>query len=52
VFRTEQIIPDLAEECVLVDMDPEQEARRRDPRNAYDEDEPGHGASRVQCQTQ
>lgn len=47
--RTEQMIPDSAEECVLVDMDPEAEARRRDYRSACDEDEPGHGTSRVQC---
>lgn len=46
------MIPDNAEECVLEDMDPEQEARRRDYRNAYDEDEVGsHVPNRVQCAT-
>lgn len=41
-----------AEECMLIDMDPEQEARRRSHKNAYDEDdEGGPGANRVQCAT-
>jgi DnaJ family protein A protein 1 len=45
------MIPDGAEECLLVELDPEQEARRREYKNAYDEDEAGHGPSRVQCAT-
>lgn len=45
------MIPDSAEECLLVDLDNEQEARRREYKNAYDEDEAGHGPSRVQCAT-
>ncbi|KAJ4436678.1 dnaJ homolog subfamily A member 1 [Periplaneta americana] len=49
--RPETMIPDSAEECLLVDLDPEQEARRREYKNAYDEDEAGHGPSRVQCAT-
>ncbi|XP_063230348.1 dnaJ homolog subfamily A member 1 [Bacillus rossius redtenbacheri] len=49
--RPEVMIPDNAEECMLVELDPEQEGRRRNYRNAYDEDEPGHGQSRVQCAT-
>lgn len=49
--RPETMIPDGAEECLLVDLDPEQEARRREYKNAYDEDEAGHGPSRVQCAT-
>uniref|UniRef100_A0A6M2DKK9 Putative dnaj c chaperone protein n=1 Tax=Xenopsylla cheopis TaxID=163159 RepID=A0A6M2DKK9_XENCH len=45
-------IPPGAEECMLIDMDPEQEARRRNHKNAYDEDdEGGPGANRVQCAT-
>ncbi|XP_012274281.1 dnaJ homolog subfamily A member 1 [Orussus abietinus] len=47
--REEVIIPDGAEECYLTDLDPEQEARRRDTRQAYEEDE--GGPSRVQCAT-
>jgi hypothetical protein len=50
-FRPETMIPDSAEECLLVDLDNEQEARRREYKNAYDEDEAGHGPSRVQCAT-
>lgn len=47
--REEVIIPEGAEECILTDLDPEQEARRRgDQRQAYEEDE---GAPRVQCAT-
>ncbi|CAK9820616.1 DnaJ homolog subfamily A member 1 [Anthophora plagiata] len=42
------IIPEGAEECSLTDFDPEQETRRRDQRQAYEEDE---GPSRVQCAT-
>lgn len=49
--RPETMIPDSAEECLLVELDPEQEARRREYKNAYDEDEAGHGPSRVQCAT-
>lgn len=47
--REEVIVPEGAEECSLVDLDPEQEARRRDQRQAYEEDE--GGPSRVQCAT-
>lgn len=47
--REEVAIPDGAEECILTDLDPEQEARRRDTRQAYEEDE--GGPSRVQCAT-
>ncbi|XP_075231664.1 dnaJ heat shock protein family (Hsp40) member A4-like [Lycorma delicatula] len=50
--RSGQMVPDNAEECELEDMDPEQEARRQEYRNVYDEDEPGsHGPNRVQCAT-
>ncbi|XP_049798007.1 dnaJ homolog subfamily A member 1 [Schistocerca nitens] len=49
--RPESMIPDGAEECLLMDMDPDQEARRREYKNAYDEDESGTGPSRVQCAT-
>ena len=48
--REEVMIPDNAEECMLTDLDPEQEARRKDTRQAYEEDE--GGPSRVQCATQ
>ncbi|XP_043470874.1 dnaJ homolog subfamily A member 1 [Leptopilina heterotoma] len=48
--REQVLIPDEAEECVLADLDPEQESRRRDTRAAYEEDE--GGPSRVQCATQ
>lgn len=49
--RTELMIPDHAEECVLVPFDPEEEARRRQHKNVYDEDdEHGHG-QKVQCAT-
>jgi hypothetical protein len=51
ISRPETMIPDSAEECLLVELDPEQEARRREYKNAYDEDEAGHGPSRVQCAT-
>lgn len=47
--REEVIVPDGAEECLLTDLDPEQEQRRRDTRQAYEEDE--GGPSRVQCAT-
>lgn len=50
--RTECMIPDHAEEVILVDFDPEQEARKRHHRNAYDEDDEMHGpGQRVQCAT-
>lgn len=47
--REEVMIPDGAEDCVLMDLDPEQESRRKDQRQAYEEDE--GGPSRVQCAT-
>ncbi|XP_012260458.2 dnaJ homolog subfamily A member 1 [Athalia rosae] len=47
--REEVMIPDGAEECLLTDLDPEQESRRRNTRQAYEEDE--GGPSRVQCAT-
>ncbi|CAG9854684.1 unnamed protein product [Phyllotreta striolata] len=50
--REESMIPDTAEEVVLVDFDPENEARRRSHKNAYDEDDEMHGqGQRVQCAT-
>lgn len=50
--REEVMIPDSAEECILDDFDPEQEARRRQHKNAYDEDDEMHGpGQRVQCAT-
>lgn len=45
--RVTVIVPDGAEECNLVDLDPEQESRRRDTRQAYEEDD--SGPQRVQC---
>lgn len=48
--RPEIMIPDTAEECTLVPMDPEQEARRRHQKNAYDEDDDRRGPG-VQCAT-
>lgn len=53
-FRTEQITPDGAEECTLMDFDADAESRRRHTHhsgNAYDEDDSPHGANRVQCAT-
>ncbi|XP_046436619.1 dnaJ homolog subfamily A member 1 isoform X2 [Neodiprion pinetum] len=47
--REEVMIPDGAEECMLTDLDPEQESRRRNTRQVYEEDE--GGPSRVQCAT-
>lgn len=47
-------IPELAEECMLMDLDPEQESRRRRANHgpAYEEDdEHGPGMNRVQCAT-
>ncbi|XP_023029781.1 dnaJ heat shock protein family (Hsp40) member A4-like [Leptinotarsa decemlineata] len=50
--RQEFMIPDHAEEVELVDFDPEQEARKRQHRNAYEEDDEMHGpGQRVQCAT-
>ncbi|XP_013794664.1 dnaJ homolog subfamily A member 1-like [Limulus polyphemus] len=52
--RTECIVPDNSEEVVLVDLDPEQEARRQyRHRQAYEEDDDHnhHRAGGVQCQT-
>lgn len=53
--RPECMIPDNAEEVVLLDLDPEQEARRqrqRQHREAYDEDDDHfHPRGGVQCQT-
>lgn len=49
--RTEIMIPDQAEECLLEPFDPEEEARRRHQKNVYDEDDDhGHG-QKVQCAT-
>ncbi|CAF4815737.1 unnamed protein product [Pieris macdunnoughi] len=45
-------IPELAEECQLAELDPEQEMRRRrQQHNTYDEEEDGPGMNRVQCAT-
>ncbi|CAG9133104.1 mitochondrial protein import protein MAS5 [Plutella xylostella] len=46
-------IPELAEECTLMELDPEQESRRRRAANgpAYEEDEDHPGMNRVQCAT-
>ncbi|KAL1505739.1 hypothetical protein ABEB36_005233 [Hypothenemus hampei] len=50
--REECMIPDNAEECILEDFDPEQESRRRQQKNVYDEDDEMHGpGQRVQCAT-
>lgn len=53
-FRPEVIIPDDAEECTLLPMDPNADARRQDSRNAYDEDEAhdGQGFRTMQCASQ
>lgn len=49
--REEVMIPDTADECILEDFDPEQEARKRQ-HNVYDEDDEMHGpGQRVQCAT-
>lgn len=53
IRRSESIIPENAEECTLIEMDPEDSRRRGASHhhgNAYEEDE-GPGASRVQCAT-
>lgn len=46
-------IPELAEECMLMDLDPEQESRRRRAAqgHAYEEDDDHPGVNRVQCAT-
>lgn len=44
-------IPDNAEECILTPMDPEQEARRRHHKNAYEEDDDPRRGPGVQCAT-
>lgn len=50
--REEIMIPDTAEEVMLVEFDPEEEARRRHHKNAYEEDDEMHGpGQRVQCAT-
>lgn len=51
--REEIMIPDSAEEVMLQDLDPEQEARRqRQQREAYEEDDDHfHPRGGVQCQT-
>ncbi|OAD57368.1 DnaJ like protein subfamily A member 1 [Eufriesea mexicana] len=47
--REEVIIPEGAEGCNLVDLDQDQETRRREQRQAYDEDE--GNSTGVQCAT-
>lgn len=48
--KTEVIIPDDAEECVLADYDPEMHARQSKHQEVYDSDEEGPpGGQRVQC---
>ena len=47
--RQIEIVPDGAEECTLMDLDPDHDSRRRDMHTEYDEDE--SGPSRVQCAT-
>lgn len=53
--RPELMVPDQAEECILMPFDSEQEARRRQQqqREAYDEDEEGGGpgGQKIQCAT-
>ncbi|GBP59469.1 DnaJ homolog subfamily A member 1 [Eumeta japonica] len=46
-------IPELAEECTLMDLDPDQENRRRRGAHgqAYEEDDDQPGMNRVQCAT-
>lgn len=46
--RPQQTIPSNTEECLLIDMDPESEARRREYRSDDDE---SAGMPRVQCAT-
>lgn len=50
--RPEIMISDQAEEVELLPFDPEHEARAHRHKNAYDEDDDGHGpGQRVQCST-
>lgn len=52
--RPEIMIPDQAEECILLPFDlDKQDSRRRTNRNAYEEDDEMHGpgGQRVQCAT-
>ncbi|CAH1175569.1 unnamed protein product [Phaedon cochleariae] len=50
--RQECMIPDTAEEVTLVEFDPEKEARKRQHRQAYEEDDEMQGSGqRVQCAT-
>lgn len=50
--RNEIIVPDNAEEALLVEFDPEEEAKRRHMKNAYNEDDDMNGpGQRVQCAT-
>ncbi|CAG0895753.1 unnamed protein product [Darwinula stevensoni] len=50
--RPEELIPDAAEECTMVDLDPDQEARRQHYKNVYDEDEEQmHGQPHVNGKT-
>ncbi|KPJ08865.1 DnaJ-like subfamily A member 1 [Papilio machaon] len=45
-------IPEMAEECQLIELDPEQENRRRRAHHAaYEEDDDHPGMNRVQCAT-
>ena len=47
------IISDQAEEAVLMDFNPEfEDRRRRDQREAYDDDDHSQGPRGVQCATQ
>ncbi len=53
ILRPEVIISDQAEEAVLMDFNPEfEERRRRDQREAYEDDDHPHGPRGVQCATQ
>lgn len=53
LLRPEILISDQAEEVMLMEFNPEFEARRqREHREAYDDDEPHPGARGVQCATQ
>ncbi|KAJ8674835.1 hypothetical protein QAD02_010621 [Eretmocerus hayati] len=47
--REQVIVPDGAEECNLMEVDPHEESRRREQRQAYEEDD--GRPSRVQCAT-
>lgn len=50
--RTEVMISDQVEEVELLPFDAKEEARTRQSKNVYDEDEDGHGpGQRVQCST-